>query len=451
MNELMALKSFTASPMGAFPRQSGAWLRMGAIMLLILGALVVCVVIYLMVKQYETRLVLFCAGMVLAIAAGDPMAAFNGFSHAMQENRLFEAIISVMGFAFVMKLTTCDQHLIQALVRPLKTTGTLIIPGAVLVTFFINTSITSSAGCSAAVGAILIPIMLATGVHPAIAAAAIYAGTYGAIFNPGYAQVALVAEVAKTTNMAVVSNHFIAMLASGLIGAFSLYLVAILAKEAKGYVLPQDRQIPEDFKINYLYAVVPLIPLALLVLGNFGVIPVLRQLAISHAMIIGVMVAFVVTRANPGKISKEFWHGAGDAFGHVFGIIICALVFVDGLKSVGVLKAMTDLMIGTPSVAKLSSAIGPFILGVLSGSGDAAAVAFNRAVTPHAVDFGLAAIDVGSTAAIAGALGRSMSPFAGGMVICAAFAGCHPLESAKRNAPGMIIACAAVLLLLLYK
>ena len=45
----------------------------------------------------------------------------------------------------------------------------------------------------------------AAGVHPAIAAAAIYAGTYGAIFNPGYAQVALVAEVAKVSNMEVVS------------------------------------------------------------------------------------------------------------------------------------------------------------------------------------------------------------------------------------------------------
>ena len=44
-----------------------------------------------------------------------------------------------------------------------------------------------------------------------------------------------------------------------------------------------------------------------------------------------------------------------------------------------------------------------------------------------------------------------MSPIAGGMVICASFAGCHPLESAKRNAPGMVLACIAVLVLLLYK
>ena len=170
-------------------------------MLIVVGALVIAVTVYLMVKQYETRLILFCAGMFLAICAGQPMAPFKAFSHAMQENKLFEAIIAVMGFAFVMKLTLCDQHLIQALIKPLRKAGPLLIPGATLVTFFINTSITSSAGCSAAVGSILIPIMLAAGVHPPIAAAAIYAGTYGAIFNPGYAQVALVAEVAKASNM----------------------------------------------------------------------------------------------------------------------------------------------------------------------------------------------------------------------------------------------------------
>lgn len=420
-------------------------------MLIILGAIVVLVTVYLLIKQYETRLVLFCAGTFLALCAGDPIAPLKAFSHALQENKLFEAIIAVMGFAMVMKLTMCDQHLIQLLIKPLRKAGPLLIPGATLVTFFINTSITSSAGCSAAVGSILIPIMLAAGVHPAIAAASIYAGTYGAIFNPGYAQVALVAEVAKASNMEVVSNHFMPMLATGIIGAFSLLAVALVMKENKGYVVPTDKQLPADFKVHLVKAAVPLVPLVLLLLGSFGAVPAFKQLAISHAMIVGVFVAFAVTRVSPQKISKEFWHGAGDSFGHVFGIIICALVFVAGLKAVGLLEAMTDAMIHTPAIAKISSTFGPFILGVLSGSGDAAAVAFNRAVTPEAARFGLTAIDMGSAAAIAGALGRSMSPIAGGMIICAGFAGCSPLESAKRNAPGMIIACFVLMWMLLYK
>ena len=54
-------------------------------MLLALGGIVVLATIYLMVKQYETRLVLFCAGFVLALAAGDPMAPFNLFSSVSAE------------------------------------------------------------------------------------------------------------------------------------------------------------------------------------------------------------------------------------------------------------------------------------------------------------------------------------------------------------------------------
>lgn len=53
-------------------------------MLLAIGGLVVLAVVYLMVKQYETRLVLFCAGFFLALVAGEPMAPFKAFSHAMQ-------------------------------------------------------------------------------------------------------------------------------------------------------------------------------------------------------------------------------------------------------------------------------------------------------------------------------------------------------------------------------
>jgi len=421
-----------------------------SLVLLVLGFIIVIGTIFLMVKQYETRMVLFCAGLLMAIIAGDPFAAFKGFSQAMTESRVFEAIIAVMGFAMVLKLTECDKHLIYLLVKALKQAGPFLIPASTLVTFFINTSITSAAGCSAAVGAILIPFLIAAGVNPAIAAAAVFAGTYGANFNPGYAQVAVVADVAKANSIDVVANHFYPLLLSGIIGAVSLLLVAWIRKEHKGYV-PEKNITAEDFKVDYLKAVVPIVPLFILILGAKGYIPAFKELAISHAMIIGVFLTFVVTRANPGKIAKEFWHGAGDAFGHVFGIIICALVFVEGMKSIGLIKAMMNAMTTHPAIAKLSATYGPFLLAIISGSGDAASVAFNKAVTVHAEQFGMLPADMGSLAVIAGALGRTMSPIAGGAIICSAFAGINPMELAKRNAPGMLIAVTVTMIMLGFK
>lgn len=422
-------------------------------MLVAIGGVIVLGTIVLMVKQYETRLVMFCSGMLMALIAGDPMAGFKAFSHAMQENKLFESIISVMGFAMVMKVTECDKHLIYWLAKGLKRVGPLLIPGATLVTFFINTSITSSAGCSAAVGTIIIPLLMAAGIHPAIAAASVYAGTYGAMFNPGYAQIAIVANVAKASPIEVVANHFIPLLVSGVIGAFSLLAYAYLRKENWNCQPEGDKGIDTtlDFKVNYLRAMVPVVPLAILLLGSMKIVPAFKDLAISHAMIIGVFCAFAVTRVSPTKISKEFWHGVGDSFGHIFGIIICALVFVGGMNAIGLIKTLTNFMISNPSIAKISSAFGPFLLAVMSGSGDAAAVAFNKAVTPDAVKFGLNVIDMGSMAAIGGALGRTMSPVAGGLIICSTIAGVSPMETAKRNAPGMILACIVTMVLLLYK
>jgi len=78
-----------------------------------------------------------------------------------------------------------------------------------------------------------------------------------------------------------------------------------------------------------------------------------------------------------------------------------------------------------------------------------ATLAFNGAITPHAAQFGLGIAQLGSLAQLTGALGRTMSPLAGAAIICAQLAGVSPMEVAKRNAPGMLIAAVAAMFLLL--
>jgi len=56
---------------------------------------------------------------------------------------------------------------------------------------------------------------------------------------------------------------------------------------------------------------------------------------------------------------------------------------------------------------------------------------------------------MGSIATLGGALGRTMSPIAGAAIICASIAGVNPMELAKRNAPGMIIAVIVSMFILL--
>jgi DcuC family C4-dicarboxylate transporter len=166
-------------------------------------------------------------------------------------------------------------------------------------------------------------------------------------------------------------------------------------------------------------------------------------------MVIGSLVALLVTRKNPVNLSNAFFDGMGKAYGEILGIIIAAGVFVSGLTAIGLVKAFTDSMLNNPAIVKVCAAVGPFILGLVVGSGDAATFAFNQAITPHAADFGMSVVQMGSMATLGGTLGRTMSPIAGATIIIAGIAGVNPMEIAKRNCLPMVGAMIVGMLFLL--
>lgn len=411
-----------------------------------IGIIVIIATIYFLIKNVESRLVLIAAGLLMATIAGSPMAAFDAFSERMIAGSLIQAILSVMGFAFVMKVTECDKHLIRLVGGGVTKLGPLLIPGAVMATFFINIALPSAAGAAAAVGAVFIPLLISVGVHPAVAGAAVLAGTYGSMLSPGLSHNSFIAEIANMDVLDVIATHSTASIVSGFIGAISLAVVAYIFKENKGYS-SAEFQIDKDFKVNYIAALVPLVPVVLLVLGN-TVVPAFKM-GIPQAMLIGIIVAMIVTRKNVQTLTKSFFDGMGKAYGDIMGIIIAASVFVGGLEAIGLVDQFINSMIHTPAIVNIAATFGPFLLGVVSGSGDAAAFAFNEAVTPFAEQFGISIENMGSIAALGGALGRTMSPIAGACVVCAGIAKVNPMELAKRNAPGMIIAAIVSMFILL--
>ena len=126
-----------------------------------------------------------------------------------------------------------------------------------------------------------------------------------------------------------------------------------------------------------------------------------------------------------------------------------AACFTAGMQYIGLTSALIDGMKNSQQIAQIGAAFGPFLLAVISGSGNAAALAFNGAVTPHAADFGYGIMQLGSMAQLGAGIGRSMSPVAGTGIIIAGLAGINPMEMAKRNAIPCIIATVVIMLLLL--
>lgn len=406
----------------------------------ILGILIVVITFVLIIKKYESRMVLFVAGVAMCLIGGLPNDIMKAFTKAMTHNSLVPAICTVMGFSYVMKLTGCDQHLVHSISGLLKKGKVILVPLSFLLTWWIGLALPSASGLSAAVGAILIPTLIAAGVHPAMAAATVLAGTWGTAISPGNAHNPFVADLAGTDMMTVIIYETPASIIASLVCAAVLTAYAVVFKEganderriAYEKEMADKMSAGENFNVNYLKALVPVIPLVLLILSSkqVGILP---EMSVALSMVLGVVIALVITWSNAQKVCVQFFDGMGSAYGNVIGLIICATVFTSGLAAMGLISTLIELMDGSQSLAALSGTFGPFIIALISGSGDAASFAFNGAVTPYAEQFGMTIMGLGSLAQIAGAIGRAVSPVAGAAIICAGLAKVSPMEVSKRN------------------
>ncbi len=423
--------------------------------MLLVGGLIVILTFVLIVKKYEARLVLFLAGLLMCLIGGLPGDVMKAFTKAMVNNSLVPTICTVMGFSYVMRLTTCDQHLVQSISGILKRGRAILVPISFFLTWWISLAIPSASGCSAAVGSILIPTLIAAGVHPAMAAATVLAGTWGSAISPGNAHNPFVADLAGTDMMTGNINETPASVIASIACVVVMTAYAVLRKEGatEERRLAYLKEIGEEgvkeasFHVRPLLAIVPLVPLFLLILGSkqVGLLP---EISVPLSMLIGVALGFLVTLKDAQEICRKFFEGMGNAYADVIGLIVCASVFTTGMTAIGLTGALTELMEGSQAAAAAAGTFGPFFIAVISGSGDAAAFAFNGAITPFAEQFGLSIMDLGSLAQIAGAMGRSMSPIAGAAIICAGLAKVNPIEVSKRNALPCL-ASAIVLMFLL--
>ena len=410
---------------------------------------IVALTLVALVKRYETRLVLCVSGLLMCIISLDPMAAYNQFAKSMTTGNLIQSICSAMGFAFLVSYTKCDIHLVQLLTRPMKSLGLFLIPCCTLLTAVINAAIPSAAGCAAAVGATLIPLMIRSGITPAGAGAAVLAGTYGSNFNPGGAHPVMFSGMAGIEPMEFIIENAFTYTILSLVGALMITVVEVALRDHKGSGDLGNIQTDTTggiSKVNILYAIAPMVPLVILLLGNTYV-PAIKM-GVAQAMLIGVTYTMIVTRINPQNAFKEFFNGAGKGYGNVLGIIISAGVFAAGLREAGVVDALIEALKQANEYARVGGALGTWAMAVLMGSGDAATFAFNEAVTPHAAEFGMTISELGNTVMCAAQLGRTMSPIAGVVILLAGMSQVSPIDLVKRTAVPMITAWFILILFL---
>ena len=286
-----------------------------------------------------------------------------------------------------------------------------------------------------------------------MAASTVLLGTWGSSVSPGNPFIVYVADLAQEDLMTIIQGFAPKAFICVIVSALVLYGIAMITKEGIVKETPAEEIAEEELekteKIKPHYAIVPLVPIIVLILASPAV-QVLPSISIPNAMFLGTALCFLVARPNVRDFANSFFKGAGNGFASIVCLIAAAAMFIQGMNVMGLTKALIDAMASSAALAKASATFGPFILAALSGSGNAAVLAFNGTVTPHAATFGLQISDMGAVVQAAGNLGRCMSPVAGVSIICAKMAGVNPMELTKRNAIPCIVAGIVMMVLVLF-
>jgi len=417
-------------------------------------------VVLLVARRTDVRLVLLLGSLPLfAWTAGGLSAMLVTVASEMANPGTVVPICAAIGFAFVLRLTECDQHLVRLLMRPLRTVHALLIPGGILSGYLINTTIVSQTGTAAVLGPVLIPLLRAAGLGPITAGAILLLGSSmgGELFNPGAVEIRKLAELTGLSSSQVIARSARLNLLSSATALTAFWLVAArrerrhTGSQVPGHPPPEESAGPKQQRVNVIKAMVPVLPILLLSLDALiGTNPVTRSLVgparILAAMLIGVVAAGLTSLEKTGGLASAFFEGAGYAYTHVISLIVAASTFAEGIRLSGLIRLLIRAMIPWPAVAMVVATGSSWCLAFVSGTGIAPAVAIMEFFVPAAGSMGIDPTKLGALTAIGAHFGRTMSPAAAVVMISARLSDSQPADLIRRVAVPLLIGGVVLLL-----
>jgi DcuC family C4-dicarboxylate transporter len=466
-------------------------------MIQLVGCVVIAVAVYLVIRRFDVRLVLLLAALVLGALGGHPEAVLQMFLKTFSDERYVVPICTAMGFAYVLRFTGCDKHLVHLLMKPVQRVRFLLIPGTVVVGFLVNIPVVSQSSTAVTIGPVAVPVLLAARFTPATVGSVLLLGSSvgGELLNPGAPELRTVIEKSEegakkkaaedsagdatkleTEPRRVTSEECMARIRPlnllGLAAAtLTLWLLSRRAERSatEAPATPPADLPPDDFRVNWLHAAVPLIPLVLLFLTgpplNLLRVPprwliqpvnedkltsieqgLFDSRLIGAAMLIGVLAAAAVVWRKGLAVTGTFFEGAGYGFTHIISLIVTANCFGKGVEVIGLDQSVAALIGG--NAALLLTAAGVLSLGFafVSGSGMATTTSLFPFFVLPALRLGVDPTLVGAVVALGSAAGRTMSPVSAVTLMSASLTRTEPLQLVRRVAPPLLAAVAVVVI-----
>lgn len=432
---------------------------------------------WMIVKRYQTAMVLLMAGLSMIIFA--VVCGVTGFlpkgmkssgliwfdvidllrSIAVKQVSGIGLLIMVAGgFAAYMDRIGAARALVNVCITPLKSLSSpyLIMVFGYLIGQMLCMVIPSAAGLAMLLLVALYPILVGVGVSP-VASAAVIVTCSGMAMGPGSGTSNLAARVAGIDPIIYfVQCQLPVVIPSLVVIAVCHYFVQRYYDRRNDDVYTEEniKNTVEQRSVPVWYALLPPLPIALMIIFSPLTFSSIRLNTISALLLvwIAVVVLEMIRRREVKEVLKDgscVFKSMGSMFTSIVALIICAEFFANGLKITGLIDALIvhaqNLGLGLNGMTVvLTGVVG--IVSVLTGSGVGAFSSFAALAPDVASGLGGSAASFVNPMQLSCGIMRSISPVAGAMIAMAGAVGVTPVALIRRTFIPMMAGFVAVLL-----
>lgn len=434
-----------------------------------IGIVILFLTGWAVVKKYQVNMVLLLGGLalnILAVAGGltsflPKNAAATGFVgfdfmellRAISRTQIagvgFIILVSG-GFAEYMKAIGASDRFVTVCAKPLSLIKKpyLILAAVFIFGHCLGLIITSAAGLAMLMVVTVYPLIIRVGCS-SLAAAAVVASVLAIGYAPASGVAVMAAELVHLDPIQYLVQYQLPMAVPTILAMAVAHVVVqywfdkhdnIKGETADLQELEEKRKVLEN--VPAIYAVLPIIPIVLLLIFNKMVYQSIT-LNVATAMFIAWVLSFfvdLIVRRDAKKsfdLSFAMFKGMGSILTSTVGLIFVAAFFATGLQNIGIVNMLIEgakhIGLGeTGTGVFLSAVIG--VVTVLTGSGVAAFTSLAHIIPDVAAHLNSDGISIMLMMHTASEMLRAISPVAGVVIIVAGFAKVNPLTMVKRTA-----------------
>lgn len=457
---------------------------MTSVVMYVAAIVSVAIVIYMLIKKMDIKITMFLMGIILmyigiALGNGVGMKDFQTTGIALLDPikavaDQFKSTITAAGFIILilggyssyMNAIKANNVTVNALTKPLGRIKSVyvLVPIIFLIGNLLSLVIPSASNLAIILLATLYPVMIKSGMST-LTAAAVIATTATVMPTPlGADNVAIATTLANTAEFAGITVSEYVFRYHAIVSIPTLLVMALVHYFWQKHMDKKEKVVSRIEKLDIdqveeikggklfktVYAILPLLPIILLILvfalDSLGIAKI--SLSVEVATLVSFIIA-VICELIRSKDAKEtlagtdtFFKGMGNAM-PIVALLVAATVFVNGLKSIGLISALQNAMTGVQGsgmgfVLPLILVALTALIVLLSGSGTALFYAMVPLMVPLAAAAGISVLAISVPMGLAGNLLRAVSPVSAVVMIVAGSVKKQPLEIVKRTSVPMI-------------